>query len=167
MASSGTWGPRAALLLALLSAAGCTKKTDTYPPPRPADTSGSGGGATGGGGGGTSGAGGTAPVPNFCECAYELTYDTGCGDCINDANNLSTGACKVEVGQCGADAGCKAILACPAACSMVPVNQRVACITACFVPFANDASHDLAAAYLSCACAHCAGSCGGSPIVCE
>lgn len=165
MAWSGDLGRGGALLIALLGAAACTKGTDPFPPPRPADTSGAGGN---GGAGGATGGGGAAAVPNLCECTFELTYDDGCAGCVNDANNPSAGACKAELGQCVADSGCYDILTCPSACAMVPVNQRVACITACLVPFANDAPHELAAAYLSCACAHCASACGGSQkIVCE
>jgi hypothetical protein len=166
MSSPTTWSLAGALLAALSIAPGCGRAVDPYPAPQPADTSGGGtGGATS-----TTGGGGASGPSNLCECAHELAYDDGCGSCVNDANNPSTGACKAQYAQCEADGGCKDILTCPGSCAiaMVPANQRAACISACFVPFANDPSHDLAAAYFACACGQCAQSCGQSPeIACQ
>lgn len=166
MPSPTTWSLAGALLAALSITSGCKKAADPYPAPQPADTS---GGGTGGSAP-TSGGGGAAGPANLCECSYELAYDDGCGKCVNDANNPSTGACKAELALCEADGACNDILTCPRSCAiaMVPANQRVACVTACFVPFGNDPSHDLAAAYFACACSHCAQSCNQSPeIACE
>lgn len=152
-----------AITLTVLAISACQEDSGRFPPP-----SGAGGDIAAGGTTSASGGGGAAPIPNDCECTYELAFDTGCGSCINDTNNAANGACYDVLTLCEAEPGCVDLFStCPAKCKDAPAADRVDCVKACLLPF-GDKAHDRAAAYLSCACPICAKACGKSqPIVCE
>ncbi|MFO0587999.1 MAG: hypothetical protein U0441_10690 [Polyangiaceae bacterium] len=167
------WG--AALGGALLGVAACQPEdSGSFGPPQGAGglaVGGAGGGnttATGGGMTTASGGGGAAPIPNFCECTYELVSDTGCGSCAN-ATSISTGACYDVLTKCQAVPDCVNIIStCPHTCQNLSPSKRADCVSACLLPFGGDTAHDLAAAYLACTCQACASPCGGAPsIACQ
>lgn len=151
------------ITFALLGISACQQDSGSFGPPH-----GAGGDVASGGATSASGGGGAAPIPNDCECTFELTFDTGCGACVNDTNNAATGACHDELTLCQSVMGCVDLFStCPAKCENEPATKRADCVKACLLPFGDEA-HDRAAAYLACACQICAKACAASqPIACE
>lgn len=156
------WGH--AIAGTLLGLCACQKDTGSFGPPEGAgglDVGGAGGSATT-----VTSGGGAAPTPNFCECTYEIVSDKGCGDCVNATTNVATGDCYDALAKCKAEPECeKLISTCPYTCKDLAPAKRAECVSACLLPFGGDAAHDLAAAFLTCACEPCAKACGGSPAI--